>query len=479
MKVPLTAGAYTSRSLIASAQRSVNLYSEHNPEDSPFPATYYPTPGLVLVATAPVAFGVGDGWRGLYTTTQGTLFGVCNNVLYNISPIFQMQVVTFIDSTKGAVSMVDNGATLLLVDGSPNGWTVDLTTLAVRKLAENPDNFYGSDRVDLMDGFFVLNRPKSNQFYISNFQSATFDPLDFVTKTGFSDQVVAVAVTKRTVYVFGSQTTEIWTNTGGTTFPLSRMSGPFIQYGCAAAASVQQMDGAVFWLSKSPQGGCLVLQTQNYDRARISTFAIEKAFQGYGDVSDATAYTYQQEGHSFYVLNFPSANKTWAFDIATNEWHERAFMNTEGKENRQRSCCHAQFNGQNITGDWQNSSLYRLDIKEYTDAGYPIRRIRSFPHLIADSKRVMYKMLIADMEVGSGELRDGTGVELRLRWSDTKGASWGTHISQDLGPVGDYVRSLQFKRLGMARDRVFELSWSGDCKTALSGAYIDLMYAAS
>jgi len=473
MKVPLSAGAYSSRSLIASAQRSVNLYSEHNKEDSPYPSTYYQTPGIVTLVTAPVT-----GWRCLYTSTLGILYGVCNNTLYSISSDFVLTAIGVIDSVSGPVSMVDNSLSLLIVDGSSIGWTLDLYT-GVFQQVPSTEAFYGGSRVDLVDGFFILNRPDTNQWYISGFLTVTFDGLDFAGKTGFSDKIVAVGAAKRQVFIFGEQTTEVWYNTGATAFTFARMPGAFIQFGCAAAASVQQMDGSLFWLSRSPQGECMVLQTQNYDRVRISTFAIEKEFQSYARVDDATAYTYQQEGHTFYVLNFPTANKTWAFDLATGEWHERTFMDANGVENRQRANCHALFNGNNIVGDWQSGKLYRLDSSVFTDDGSPIHRIRSFPHLLSDGDRVMYRTLIADMEVGNGVANSTEAPEIRLRWSDTKGASWGTYISQDMGASGEFLTCVQFQRLGMARDRVFELSWSANAKTALSGAFIDAQPAGS
>jgi hypothetical protein len=473
MKVPLTGGAYTSRSLIASAQRSVNLYSEHNPEDSPFPATYYQTPGLIALATASI-----QGWRALYTSTLGVLYGVCNSTLCSISSDFSITPLGMIRSAIGPVSMVDNGLQLVIVDGTSSGWSLDLFSGSFSELGE-VNNFYGADRIDLVDGFFILNRPNSNQWYISGFLNATFDALDFAAKTGFSDKVVAVAAAKRQVFVFGEQTTEIWYNTGAAAFTFARMPGAFIQFGCASAATVQQMDGSIYWLSKSPQGECLVLRTENYDRARISTFAIEKEFQSYARVDDATSYTYQQEGHTFYIINFPTANKTWVFDVATSEWHERTFMDPSGVENRQRANCHALFNGDNIVGDWQSGKLYRMDSNVYTDDGSPIHRIRSFPHLLSDGDRVMYRTLIVDMEVGNGVIGSIEAPEIRLRWSDTKGASWGNSVSQDMGATGELLTCVQFQRLGMARDRVFELSWSGNCKTALSGAFIDAQPAAS
>lgn len=472
MKVPLTGSAYTARSLIASAQRSVNLYAEHNPQDSPFPATYYLTPGLTTIATA-----AQSSWRQLYTATNGVTYGVCGNTLYEITGGFALTSRGTISSTLGPVSMVDNGLQILIVDGSSSGWAFDFGTLLTTPVSDPA--FYGGDRVDLVDGFFVLNRPGTNQFYISGFLSTTFDPLDFAAKTGFSDKLVAVAVAKRQIFLIGQQTTEVWYNSGGATFPFTRMPGAFVQFGCSGAATVQQVDGSVYWLSRSPQGECLVLRTENYERARISTFAIEQEFQSYANVADATSYTYQQGGHTFYVLNFPSANKTWVFDLATSEWHERTFMDGSGQENRQRANCHAQLNGVAIVGDWQSGKLYKLDSNVYTDDGAPIHRIRSFPHLLDNANRVMYKTLIADMEVGQGLPVTGAPPEIRLRWSDTKGFSWGSYIAQDLGARGDFLNCIQFQRLGMARDRVFELSWSANCKTALSGAFIDATPAGS
>ncbi|WP_261543694.1 hypothetical protein [Burkholderia multivorans] len=45
-------------------------------------------------------------------------------------------------------------------------------------------------------------------------------------------------------------------------------------------------------------------------------------------------------------------------------------------------------------------------------------------------------------------------------------------VATSLGKEGEYATSLQFQRLGMARDRVFELSWSAPVKTSLLGAWV-------
>ena len=42
-----------------------------------------------------------------------------------------------------------------------------------------------------------------------------------------------------------------------------------------------------------------------------------------------------------------------------------------------------------------------------------------------------------------------------------------------LGLAGAASTSLQFRRLGMARSRVFELAWDADIQTSLAGAWIE------
>ncbi len=59
-----------------------------------------------------------------------------------------------------------------------------------------------------------------------------------------------------------------------------------------------------------------------------------------------------------------------------------------------------------------------------------------------------------------------------LRYSDTKGASWGNPIYQTLGVEGGFDTDVSFRRLGQSRDRVWELSFTTTAPTNLIGAFI-------
>lgn len=469
MRVPLTLGAYTAKSLIAEAQRCVNLYGEQNPQDAPAPFTYYPTPGLTLVSTPPAA---GES-RGIYTASNGARFEVVGPNVYAVDATNNYTQLGTLSSISGHVSMVDNGTSVFIVDGTAVGFTIALAGNVMTQVTDPA--FYGADKVDFVDGYFVFNKPGTPQFYVSLYNDIKFDSLDIASKSTYSDNLVTLAVMHREIWLLGALTTEVWFNTGATDFTFGRMPGVFIEHGCAAKHSVAKIDLALFWLGRDLQGQGVVFVGKNYQAERISTHALEQEFSTYSRIDDAICFSYLQVGHAFYVLTFPTANRTWCFDVATGQWHQRAYLEADGSLSRHRMNCHSFNAGRNLIGDWQTGAVYALDPNAYTDNGKPIQRIRSFPHILgADGNRVLFRQFIADMEVGAGMPDDATDPLVSLRWSNDRGATWGNPITATMGRRGEFLTSIQFQRLGYARDRVFELSWSEPIRTALNGAWVDV-----
>ena len=469
-RVALTGGAYTAHSIIANCQRSLNLFGEKNPDDAPVPFTYYPTPGLRLLGTAPMS-----GWRGLYAATNGNLYGVVGNTVYLITSGWTFIPIGTIGTTFGPVSMDDNATSLVIVDGSASGYAVNLSATTMTAIVS--DAFYGADHVAYIDTYFLFNKPGTPQFYSSNSNSLIFDPLWFANKVAYSDYLVTLAVAHREIWLIGQTTSEVWIDAGNPAFPFQAMQGVFIDYGCVAKYSVAKTDNALFWLARDKTGQGIVLRGASYEAKRISTHAIEQAIAKYTTISDAIGYCYQMQGHVFYVLTFPSADNTWVFDIATGQWHEWAWLDSSGREHRHRSNCYAFAYGTNIVGDWENGNLYALEMGSYTDNGDPIKHVRGFPHMMKDGKRVIYRQFIADMQVGTAATANAPLVT--LRWSDDRGASWSNPVTGSMGKTGEYLTSIQWQRLGIARDRVWEISWSEPVKTALNGAFIDGKVAVS
>jgi|SRR5579859_853743 len=417
--------------------------------------------------------------RGLYTASTGVLYAVDTNTLYWVDATWTFTALGSIPGGTTPVSMADNGVTLILVDGSANGWLVDLNTNTMTQIdptSANPDEtgFYGADKADFMDTFLILNKPNTPLFYCSGSEATTFGALDFAGKETYADSIVTLSVIHSFIWLFGRYTTEFFFNSGGQsggTFPFERVQGNFLNHGCAAKYSVAKGGESVFWLSQNLNGTAMVLEGTgaNFTASRISTHAIETAISGYSTISDAIGMFYQQEGHGFYVLTFPTADKTWVYDATTGFWHERCWLDGNGVEHRHRMNCCAFAYGKVVVGDWENANLYALDPTVQTDFGGPMKFLRSFPHLLDEAHRLVHNRFVADLQVGDAP----SGQNVQLRWSDTRGATWGPYVPQTMGDNGNYYTSIQWRRLGMARDRVYELSWNAG-PTALQGAWIDI-----
>lgn len=469
-KFPIITGAYTSRSVTAACQRCVNLYMEKNPEGEVFPFTFYPTPGLRQINDGADLSGA---WRGLYTATNGVMYGVCGSSFCSIDGEFKVTVLGELDQNTGEqVQMQDNGTTLILIDGSSRGYQLKLSDPSTFETI-NTAAFYGANTIAFVDGFFILNRPGTVEWYISLVNTAEFDGTDFASKAGTMDKLIGVASAKRYVYLFGADTTEIWVNTGGTAFPFTRLSGTYIQYGCVSATSIAQMDGNLFWLSRSPQGEAMVLRTVDMQAVQVSTFALANELSSYDTIEDAVGWTYQLNGHMFYVLWFPTADKTWQYDMATGQWNELAWTDGNGLEHAHRAGAMAFAYRTHVVGDRETGKLYALDQDVYSDAGQPIVHRRGFVHASADDfNRISFNEVILYMETGNGNSEVvGGNVDLSLHWSDDAGKSWGNPLIRSMGLEGEYLRTMTFQRLGASRNRVFEVFWSSPVRTALSGAY--------
>jgi hypothetical protein len=302
--------------------------------------------------------------------------------------------------------------------------------------------------------------------------ASAFDPLDIAAKSGFSDPIVGIVAVHGELWLIGALTTEIWIGTGAADFYFQRQQGAFIDHGCAAQYSIVTMDVLTFFIMQDKQGSGIVVQGQGYDVSEISTPRIVQEFKSYETLSDAIGFTFQLADHAFYCLVFPTASKGWIYDLKTKQWSEWNWLDVNGNLLRPRANCAMFVYGNNLVGDWENGKLLKLSPDLYMDESNPIVRIRTFPHLVSNNNKVSYTEFDADMQVGSIADLDTTPT-VDLSWSDDKGATYGNPVSQSMGKIGQYSTVPSWNRLGMARDRVFKLSWSANTDTALNGAFIE------
>lgn len=461
--------AYQAPSIYQGAQECINWFMETDPTKDPGAraiTALYPTPGLIAQITSLPAAEV----RGMYViSASNQLLIVVGSQLYVASSLTSATLIGSLNTFSGPVSMSDNRISAMIVDG-PNRYAYIIATGAFSIISPTDGGFTGGDKVDYDDGFLIFNSPGTNQWGCTGALTTASANLSFSSKDSAPDNLVTLIADHREVYLVGEYTTERWINTGAFPFPFQRIPGTSMQHGCAAKNSIARLGESVAWLSRDQRGQIVVIQMTGYQPKRISTHAVENDLFG-GVINDCIAFTYQQEGHEFYQMTFPTQDKTWVYDLATNAWHKRASIDSTNTMHRHRANCYAFWQGLNLVGDYANGIVYSYDLNTYTDNGAPILRMRRTPHLTEGLNRVSYEFLQIQFQPGVG-LTNGQGIDpqVMLRWSDDGSSTWSNYYSLPIGKVGAYKNRCIKRQMGFARDRVYEVTISDPVKAVILSA---------
>lgn len=486
MKVPIVSAAYQGRSLNIAADRMVNFYCEVEPGDAKTPAALIGTPGSTLwasLSTGPI--------RGMYAF-NGSLYTVSGDGLYSISTgaVVSSKLGT-LSTTTGRVQIVDNGLTsagaggnqLALID-SDYGYTYNVNTGTFAAISGGGWPSSGMESICYIDGYFIGAIKGSMTVGASDlFDGTTWNALATSPVSAASDLVKIVANLSQQLWIIKEYSSEAWYDAGVATssgFPFRRMSGAVFNYGTTAPASAAIGGDSLFFLATQRQGnagelvGVAQIAAQTYQPQLVTPPAILYQWNQYATTTDAFAYCYTSEGHTFYVITFPIANATWAYDVSTQLWHERStYVGSPYRIIRHFSNCYAYFAGKHLVGDYQAGNIYELRSDVYADGSLPLVSMRICPHLADkdDNKNVFIRRLEIDLEGGVGSTSTGSDPQIGLSWSDDGGHSWSNQYTTSMGKVGEFKTRAVFRRLGYGRDRVFRITISEDCKRILLSSF--------
>lgn len=465
--VGFVGSSHKDRSVNFDAQRCINMYPQVSASGtSKTPAKLVSAPGLKawLDNTR-----VNDrGIRGMLVFDANSLFMVSGAQVFRVDATGAATYIGAVTSLDTPVSMATNGVNVVFVTGT-EGYIIDPAANTVAKYVDA--SFVSADAVYFIDGSYVFNQTGTGKWWATKQYSTQIDPLWFATAEAEPDSIVTLAVVNQEVWLFGTQTTEVWAPDATQYFPYSKIPGVLIAQGCAAKSSVARINGSLFFLAADDHGQGTVFRTAGLTTSRISNHSLEQEIATYAVISDAVGYTYAQEGHSFYVLSFPTQNVTWVYDMITATWNQRAWLDITGGFSRHRSNCHVFFAGMNLVGDWNRGKIYHMATTLFDDDGNPLVRLRSSPHVSSQGARIAYSNVEFDIETGVGvQAGQGSDPQVTLRWSDDSGHTFKNTRRKSVGKAGQYRNRVRFLRLGQARDRVFELSYSEPTPFTLMGA---------
>lgn len=473
-------------------QICINFYAEVDQQNPKETLALLGCPGLVqLVAAAgggaPGFTSTMTAWPQPSTVTNlpvrgfwelpgdATALTVIGSVCYLVTiatqatatdfPTLALTQVGTLSTSSGSVCIRDNnaGGYAVIVDG-PNGYLYNLGTRSFAQITDPA--FLGADRVAFIDGWWIFNQPGTQTFYTNFPQYGTgFSGSYFALKDAAPDNLITLIENKQQLWLIGNKTTEIWYDAGGQYFPFQRLVGTMLQSGCKAKHSISRFnfsgqDGLI-WFGRSERGENVILRTRGFNTEVVSTAAFGDEVGAYPITSDAIGYTYQEDGHEFYVLTFPTADVTWVFDSQSNLLHKRLSYDPYAQAfHRHRSNCYMNFAGMRIVGDYQCGAIYQLTRKAQTDAGWPLLAKRRSPHIWDKGQRgrVFMASLQIDFRMGLGNASGmGSNPQVSLAISRDGGYSFGPRYPVSIGQIGQSRLRAMWRRLGFGRDNVVDI----------------------
>lgn len=471
-RIPINGQSHESISVDANAQRTVNWYPEADPTGKD-ELVLYPTPGFGS------AFGsAGGGPVRAAMDMNGTMYVVSGNNFYSVDINGNASSIGTLTTSSGYVEMAHNGDEIIIVDGSQGCYYKESITTYDADITTNIDaNFpTAATTVAFIDGYFVVNDPENTNaaaspgaFFISgSYDGTAWAALDYDVAERSWDQINAIRVANGQLWLIGEESTEVWWNSGNADFPFERIPSAVIEAGTISTGSAVQIGNSLIWLDQSDSGEGQVVMTEGYNLKPITTPALAAQIRGYTR-SDARAFSMTWDSHEWYVLTFPTSNKTWVYDVTTGMWFQ---WSTNGDNARHISECYCYFNNKHYIGSRSDGAIYQLDGSVYDDNGTAITRLRQTPHLHFQGRWGYIGALELIMEQGVGTI-SVTDPQVMLQWSKDRGHTWSSESWRDiLGNVGEYSKSTTWRQLGRCQDIIFRIKVTDAVKAVLVGGYM-------
>jgi len=468
--VPLPLASYQLADLRAGSKRLIGCYPEPAPQTQPDdmrdqqPASLRRWPGISTFTPS----GLTNPLRGMWEMA-GTVYAVVGFDLYTVSSAGIFSIVPTSASGiigTGFVRMTDNGACLVvLVPGTDTcftytpftggGFMQQLTSPFFLTLGGAIDCWYVDTYI-----VFLANNNGGNGSYtffnddgrlVSGNAQITFGTAASFNRQFGTDPFYGMCIDHRELLMFGSRSSEGFVNTGNPTgSPFSTASDTYMPYGVHPMTpySISLQDNSVMWVAND----LTVRRREGQTPTRISTAGVEAVLsnankQGllagtYSLASPAGGPTWN--GHPFYILTIPLAERTLAYDCVTQQWFDLVSV-LNGQEVQYRALSYFNGFGKQLVGDSESGTIGYLDDTvqvEFPNAavnpGTPVVCAFTTQPLYKGNNRQVVRRVECVVTAGAGP-SPGVAPRISLLLSDNWGETFDVSgdDTQTLGLPGD------------------------------------------
>lgn len=475
VQIPLLGENFPSQSQVQSVRQLYNFYLEEDISQDRYIA--YGFPGFEEWLDLN-----GSEVRGMLEH-KGVGYVVVDNILYSISGQLTFSNLGNLSTSTGKVQLAAINDEVGVVDGTSfYHYKISTTTFSTPADVDIP-----SSPVVLaaIGEYFVIPDPGTNQLFVSDLADGTsWNSLSFFSADTRADNVVTCAVANTLLYAMCEYSTEVFYISGGDVVPLDRAVAGSYDIGTPARHSPTVINNTMYWLGQNKGGSVGVVRSNGGAPELVSNRAMIQKIGTYQQIDDAFGWSYQENGHPFYMITFPTAEtingqaigRTWAFDLSTRLWSEVGSKRTNAIDppqlSRHVANCSMFLNNEHLIGDYLTGTIYKLSPDVYTENGEEIIRTIKTQHIAQNDLPLSMMDLVIETESGVGLDGSGQGSdpEIGLRFSKDRGRTWSSQLTRKTGKLGEYFRRAKWTRIGRGRSITLELSMSDPIKWVIIGA---------
>lgn len=489
MMLPFITPSYFLKDANAACSRTVNMFLQSCESNGKTEWILRGTPGTKLFTSLSALVPVGSVCRGMHFSSLSTLWSVYGSKVIETTVdsgtgSISNTVRATITNLSNRVSITDNGRWIVIADGNQL-IIINMITKEVLYPAipfEKPLMVaYTTQRVFCITGdtgdTSTAGAVKQNCIWWSDLGLdgvKTWDALSYASAESSSDPIIALAKRQGDLVLLGPRSFELWSPQSNADLPITYMGGSSTEIGCVAANSVASISGTTFWVGSSTAGYGQVFKSETLGADRISNHSIEQILTANKDqLGSSVGFTYQQEGHIFYVLTIQQAGITLVYDHTNGTWCERNSRNPTTNELNAWSPLYCEFAFNRVlVGDGANPVILELDLDTYTDyPNIPIQRMHQGPQYHDDLRLVLHNEFQVDIQSGLG-LQNGQGSDpqIMLQVSNDGGMTFGGEMWVSAGRIGQYMARARWRRLGLSRMRVYRITITDPVRVTIIGA---------
>lgn len=279
----------------------------------------------------------------------------------------------------------------------------------------------------VIDGYGVFTIGDGRCF-ATDLNSTAVNALSFGKAEAKPDGLTRCVAWGDKLLLFGTETTEVWTNAGTSPFPFARnfviprgIAGPYCVTGFEESFSKVPV-----WVGDDNK----VHRYGGADTTTISPPDLNALIEAVSDKTTLEMCSYISRGHPLIQLSSPTW--TWVFDLDTEKWHERdSYLDSRSRITQ----TYYAFNKW-LCGDTETGNVQQIIASAKDEVDSPLRfRIESgpvqdFPYGTVVGRADFY--FVTGVGEASGSDPDQTDPTVEISWSDD-GLLWSNPVQRKLG----------------------------------------------